>query len=422
MTNHARLAPSNHRWPNCPGSVREEANYPDNSSAAAIDGTGSHVLLETCLILERRADTFVGELIGVGHEDKMEGWLVDQSRAARVQLALDYINHRIETLGAAIHTESQSNPGHWFGRDDWFGTVDVSLVSHDSKILEIIDLKDGFLFVNEKDNPQLIGYGLGKLLPFVMNKQGNYVESTIVETIRLTIIQPKTENNPIRFVEYTPNQLWQEGLKLITAAKNTDQPDAPLIPGSWCRWCKHSENCKAKMSEEMKGFEMVQENDSQMLMNIDINSISTMNEADLIKILDARVPLKKIIKIVEKAEAEALSRLQTGMEVKGYTIGRGNSSKKWKESEAVTVKKLKGMRFVLKEIYPPKFISPAQALSKEGLTQRQKERLQNQLIEVVPGKPKIVPMKVQVVSAEEMFAEVPEQKKLTDPTMDLNFI
>jgi hypothetical protein len=51
MTTHAQLSPSKrHRWALCPGSVREEAKYPEErTNAAAIDGTHSHTLLEHCI-------------------------------------------------------------------------------------------------------------------------------------------------------------------------------------------------------------------------------------------------------------------------------------------------------------------------------------------------------------------------------------
>ena len=51
MSTHANLSPSKrHRWALCPGSIREEAKYPDDTSGpAASDGTHSHTLLEHCI-------------------------------------------------------------------------------------------------------------------------------------------------------------------------------------------------------------------------------------------------------------------------------------------------------------------------------------------------------------------------------------
>jgi len=65
MSTHARLnCSSSERWQNCPGSIREEEVYPNISGAAAIDGTGSHLLLELCLKSGRKAASYVGEVIG----------------------------------------------------------------------------------------------------------------------------------------------------------------------------------------------------------------------------------------------------------------------------------------------------------------------------------------------------------------------
>jgi len=142
------------------------------------------------------------------------------------------------------------------------------------------------------------------------------------------------------------------------------------------------------------------------LTNIDITSIADMPAEDLAKILDAKESLKKAMKVIETAEVESLKRLQAGEPVPRYTIGSGNNSQAWKEDEKLTVKKLKGMRFTQKDLYPTKLLSPAQALKKEDLTPRQRDRMIAELIDVKDGKPKVVPMKVNTLSAEEMFAEV----------------
>ena len=134
MSVHARLGPSNHRWPHCPGSVREEAKYPDIPGEAAIDGTGSHLLLELSLENNEPASFFLCTLIGVNSEDKPEGWMVNQDRIDRVQMCLDYVTRRCSELEAeypgcdiSVETESKSDPGALFGRDDWNGTVDITI-------------------------------------------------------------------------------------------------------------------------------------------------------------------------------------------------------------------------------------------------------------------------------------------------------
>ena len=135
---HARLSPSNLRWPLCPGSVREEANYTDVAGDAAIDGTGSHLLLEKCITEGVTPNFYEGKIIGANHHDKPSGWLVAQDRIDRVQMALNYINRRRGELvkeyphgKIKVEAESRSNPGARYDRDDWQGTCDITItVTH----------------------------------------------------------------------------------------------------------------------------------------------------------------------------------------------------------------------------------------------------------------------------------------------------
>ena len=65
MSTHANLSPSKrHRWALCPGSIREEAKFPDErTSEAAIDGTHSHTLLEHCLSEGVEPESMVGQAL-----------------------------------------------------------------------------------------------------------------------------------------------------------------------------------------------------------------------------------------------------------------------------------------------------------------------------------------------------------------------
>jgi len=173
---HARLGPSNHRWPHCPGSVREEANYEDVAGEAAIDGTGSHLLLELCLKHGIRAEQYLNQIIGANHHDKPNGWTVTQDRADRVQLCLDYIFKRVEDLTNEGYTdveviaERKLDPGGAFGRDDWWGTGDVTIIARRNglvRFVEVCDYKDGQGYVHHENNTQLISYLFGALRPHI---------------------------------------------------------------------------------------------------------------------------------------------------------------------------------------------------------------------------------------------------------------
>ena len=153
---HARLGPSNKRWPKCAGSVREEERYPDIAGEAAIDGTGSHLLLELCLQNNVAACQYDQQIIDVNHEDNPNGWMVDPARIERVQMALDYIQRRVAELkdmfqgcNVLVESESKSDPGGAFGRDDWWGTCDITITARhpmdpsEIYFIEVADYKDG---------------------------------------------------------------------------------------------------------------------------------------------------------------------------------------------------------------------------------------------------------------------------------------
>ncbi len=93
MSAHAQLSPSKrHRWALCPGSIREEAKYPDErSSPAAIDGTHTHTLLEHCIKAGLADPT---PMVGVKMKDDDGEFVIDADRAARVKLAIEYIRER----------------------------------------------------------------------------------------------------------------------------------------------------------------------------------------------------------------------------------------------------------------------------------------------------------------------------------------
>ena len=139
MSTHAQLSPSKaHRWTVCPGSIREEAKYPDTSGAAAVDGTHSHTLLEKALTENRDPLEYVGQTL-IDHEGE---FIVDKDRATRVGIAYSHVQHRVKELDALmVVAESRVDPANLLDRDDCSGTVDVQI--HTLTHVDIIDYKDG---------------------------------------------------------------------------------------------------------------------------------------------------------------------------------------------------------------------------------------------------------------------------------------
>jgi hypothetical protein len=250
VSDHAKLSPSKRsRWALCPGSIREEAKYPDTGSGpAAADGTHSHTLLEKCITTGSNAHSFVGQLM-TDHDGSFH---VDADRAARVQTALDYIEKRkAEHFGfCKVISETRVDPEHLLGRDDLSGTVDVQILGGDT--IELIDYKDGMGVVTAEGNMQLEQYAYGVLAGFNLPVNAEYP----YKTVRMTIIQPKMALRGMPAItshEVSVRDLMVNMGTIITQAAATDKPDAPLVPGeSQCKFCRAKGSCSALASNVMK--------------------------------------------------------------------------------------------------------------------------------------------------------------------------
>ena len=431
---HSRLGPSNHRWPNCPGSVKQEAQYPDETNKYAIDGTGSHLLLELCLNTKRldvRADEWLQRTIGEGHEEMPMGWHVDQERCDRVQMALDYIKRRHDEINVTlVKAESLSNPGECFGRDDWWGTVDITLSGVDKvtgqHIIEVIDYKDGRGYVSEKNNSQLISYAGGRLGPMILNRATGEYEAHQDKLVRMTIIQPKT-NIPVRYQEMEAKELWSKVKSLAIAAKSTDHPNAPLIASQradgWCQWCKHKGACSASTAQAMEGVAAMTSNTEggDLLTSLQSGQISPVDMTDeqISAILDAAA---LITKMIENVKVEAQTRLEAGNHIPGYKMGSGPGKSTWRDDEEVVAAKLKGMRVKKGDIYPAKLISPA-AAKKLKLSEKQLKKLE-EMIGYSTGKPTVVKSVTEVQDATSMFMGVTETTEQVEqaPAATMSFL
>jgi hypothetical protein len=398
-----------------------EAMYPDIPGDAAIDGTGSHLLLEESVAQNVKASYFVGRVLGEGHPDRSVGWTIDEERAARVQMCLDYLDRRLHELGQTvtkINSESQLHPGIYFGRDDWWGTGDLSLES--PEVFEVIDYKDGRGWVSPESS-QPVGYGAGLLATHICTPNPKSPTGFDVDldapgapkTVRLTIVQPKT-SPPVRYVDLPARELWGRAAKLAEAAYRTDDPAAPLTPDDkggkgHCRWCKHRENCDALESAKNGEGAVALQQFTAKGGNVDIfdklqQGGATVADLTADELADALDAIPAIKALCDSIEAEGTRREEaTPGSVPTYGMGEGRKSRVWKHDEEETAKKLKNMRLKKEQIYLTKLASPAQIEKIDSLSEKQLARLHDELIEEKPGKPKLV--KIKGAKREVSFAE-----------------
>jgi len=410
---HARLGCSNHRWPECPGSVREEAKYPDIPGEAAIDGTGSHLLLELCLQNGVPAIQYDQQIIGANHPEHPSGWLVGPDRIERVQMALNYITRRVTELkeqfpGCRVDvlSEVKTDPGGMFGRDDWWGTCDITIKAFQDGglvFLEVADYKDGRGWVDVRDNTQLLSYLGGQMRPYMASgpELVRPLDPNKVPNVRMTVIQPKT-NPVIRSVCSTRYEDNISSFKVVDrlyelewAAERTDDPNAPLIPGKWCQWCKANPkrggDCMADVNDSITtinttvGSEIIATDGKNIFEFIgsSFSKIKELTNEQLADLSDAEAAVMAGFKAVND---EIQARIESGQHVPGNAMQPGNNSNVWNDTEENIAKMLKSRRLTKDEIYPATLISPAQVLKHPKLTAEQKEKIKKDFITVKAGK------------------------------------
>tara|TARA_R110000868_G_scaffold112398_3_gene302677 strand:+ start:1252 stop:2562 length:1311 start_codon:yes stop_codon:yes gene_type:complete len=406
MSDHAKLSPSKRsRWALCPGSIREEAKYPDTGSGpAAADGTHSHTLLEHC-IKTNLSDPM--DQVGETFTDHEGEFVVLRDRAERVKIAIEYIRERagsVEQFGIIIPTfkvisEEKVDPAHLLGRDDLSGTVDCQIIGGDT--LELIDYKDGMGIVTAEGNLQLEQYAYGVLAGYKLPVNAEYP----IKTIRMTIIQPKLALRGMPAItshDVSVRDLLSRMGIIVTQAAATDAPDAPLIPGeSQCKFCRAKGSCSALASNVMKEvgimFQPVVSQTLDVAQQSADKDPTTMDDAQIAQIMDA-APLMR--QLLEGVEAEALRRLQAGQSIPGLKLVNGRGSRAWALPEEQITEKLVKMGIPKSAIYETKLVTPAKAEkltwakrdgSKVTLTERQLKTMETEYVVKMAGKLTVAP-------------------------------
>ena len=231
MAKHATLGASNaSRWINCPGSVRLIKTLPkssrDNSSSYADEGSAAHKLGERCLTKGTDAAEYLGKSITYNKQK----FPIDEDMADAVQVYVDEIRGQIRAFGPLASWALEKSVRPIPENRKLFGTADA-IVCETMIAGEIIvtDYKHGAGVVVEIDeNDQAMYYALGALR-----------ENPEADKITIKIVQPRAPHpdGPVRSQIKTAAELLEYAGVLQGAAGRTEDPDAPLKMGAWCRWC-----------------------------------------------------------------------------------------------------------------------------------------------------------------------------------------
>jgi hypothetical protein len=336
---HALFSPSSaKRWLNCPGSVALGLLHPEPPEGPyAAEGTRLHDVAAS--ILHRKAGR-----PSVSDAD----WVA-------VGPYIHYVNHRIVKADAWAVEETIHHSGLLFG------TPDLMMMFKADDLLEVVDLKTGAgIMVDPVENDQALAYAymvVSKLIKDQIPPPHN---------IRLTIVQPPDEDQPVKCWDTTLGHVLAWGAEAESAIATALAGGAPLQPGDHCRFCKAKPTCPAlrgEVVEALGGTMPIQ-----------------MTPGSLAQWLDRADRMEGFIKAVrETGHAIATKAAEIGAPgIPGWVLKPKRATRQWADEEAVLAiarkRKIK--------IWQDKLMSPAMA---EKAHPNMPQELTEQIIAVSSG-------------------------------------
>jgi len=313
MADHAKLSPSaSSRWMACPGSVREELKFPDSTSRYASEGSAAHSLGEMALKTGKDPDAWLGRTISADGED----FKVDADMVEAVTVYTDEV-YRIlkENPDAELHVEKKLVlPPDTIAGATVYGTADAA-IEVPFEVLFIRDYKHGAgVPVSAKNNSQTRIYGLGGLA------------DAFVDQVDIGIVQPRVRNpvkdNRERLTIEEING-WRDNV-LVPAVKATQAPDAPLVAGDHCRFCKAKALCPALQAKAQDTCRLDFSAIPDPTRPAQLPNVQDMGPLQLESVLQAAPAIELWLKAVRE---HAKQQLESGNHIPGFKLVAGRKTR-----------------------------------------------------------------------------------------------
>ena len=301
---HARFSPSSAgRRLSCPPSLVLEEQFQDEESEYAAEGSDGHSLAEHLIKkhLKQRSRRpvsayYTDELMEA--VDEYVAFIVSEIEEAK-RICNDPVFSVEQRVDASDYV------------DECFGTADMVIVT--DKMAHIIDLKLGKgVPVYAEKNPQLMIYGLGIL--------GMAELLYDVETVRLTIYQPRLNNASTWDVSPDVLKAWGEEVLKPRGAMAL-MGAGEFKAGSWCRFCKARNQCRARAEEFLS------------LAKMEFQAPALLSDEEIAEVLKVADELAKwAADIYAFAQEQAIVH---GKQWTGFKLVEGRSNRKYTSEEEV---------------------------------------------------------------------------------------
>lgn len=292
------------QWINCPPSARLTAGMQDEETSFAAEGTAAHALCEWKVRKALKMRT--------GRRPTSDYWTDEMEECTD-----DYRDYIMDLVGQAKQIckdpvtmiEQHLVFSCWV--PDGYGTGDFLLVADGE--LNIVDSKFGRgVPVYADHNPQMMLYALGALELFDMLYD--------IHTVTMTIFQPRLSNISVWSINADELYRWAEE-ELKPKAELASKGEGEYTPGSWCRFCKARNQCRAWAESFLE------------LARMEFRPPALLSDEEIAEVMQQAEELSRWASdVMAYATAAAI---EDGRHFEGYKIVEGRSVRKFTDAAAV---------------------------------------------------------------------------------------
>ena len=292
------------RWMNCTPSAQLTAGMEDEATTFAAEGTAAHALCEWKVrkALKMRA----------GRRPTSDYWTDEME-----EFTDDYRDFIMDLVGQAKLTckdpvtliEQHLDFSCYV--PDGFGTGDFLLVA--DRELNVVDFKYGRgVAVYADHNPQMMLYALGALNLFDCLYD--------IEQVTMTIFQPRLSS--ISTWTISAEELYKCAEEVLKPkAELAAKGEGEFISGSWCRFCKARNTCRARAESFLE------------LAKMEFQPPALLSDEEVAEVMEKAAELSKWVSdVMAYAQAEAI---ENGKHWNGYKLVEGRSTRRFIDEKKV---------------------------------------------------------------------------------------
>jgi hypothetical protein len=342
---HADLGASNcYIWWNCPGmlNLMRKLKPIRRTSPEAEKGTAAHEVAHLCLLNSQDAIEMVDRVFN--------NIVIDEDTAYNVQKYVD-LCRSFMTPDSECFTERKFNLKKLSPPAPMLGTSDFSAVIRKQRKLIIVDYKNGYIQVDAQGNPQLKYYVLGVLCSLPAD--------VLIEDIEVYIVQPNGRGPAVKTANYKMSEIFEWHLELLEHARATQEPDAPLCAGSWCKFCPNAGLCQTQADAAMEAaqLEFVAEPEPGTEMVTYATTEVRQLTPEQLGNLMLKFPL--VEDFMRSVEDTVKGMIASGIDVPNWKLISSLGHRFWKNPDVTSKKLTSSWGLEENDVWERKLVSPA---------------------------------------------------------------